>query len=42
MTARRLHPASLWGALFVVASQFVRFWIGGSVLWQAVARAILG
>ena len=37
---RRLHPASLWGGLFVVLSQPLRLAIAGTGAWLAVARAL--
>jgi hypothetical protein len=37
---RRLHPASIWGGLFVVASQPLRLAIAGTGTWLAVARAL--
>ena len=37
---RRLHPANVWGGLFVVASQPVRLAMAGTGVWLAFARAI--
>jgi hypothetical protein len=34
---KRVHPATLWGGLFFVASQPLRLMIGGSATWLAVA-----
>lgn len=36
-TARRIHPATLWGGLAFVASQPLRLVIGGSSAWLAFA-----
>jgi hypothetical protein len=37
LTLRRLHPATLWGGLFFIASQPLRLLIGGSPQWLAFA-----
>jgi hypothetical protein len=37
MTRRRVHAATLWGGLFLVASQPLRLMIGGSAPWIAFA-----
>ena len=37
-TLRRLHPATLWGGLFLVASQPLRLVIAGTESWMAAAR----
>lgn len=34
---KRVHPATLWGGLFLVASQPLRLMIGGSEAWMAFA-----
>jgi len=36
-TAKRVHPATIWGGLFLVASQPLRLVIGGSDAWIAFA-----
>ena len=36
-TRGRVHPASLWGGLFFIASQVVRLAIGGTGAWLAFA-----
>jgi hypothetical protein len=36
-TRRRVHPATLWGALFIVASQPLRLMISGTPAWLAFA-----
>lgn len=38
VTLRRLHPATLWGGLFLVVSQPLRLLIAGTDSWLAVAR----
>jgi hypothetical protein len=37
---RRVHPATLWGGLFIVASQPLRLIVAGTGAWLAFARAI--
>ena len=37
VTCKRVHPATVWGALFLVASQPLRLVIGGSEAWIAFA-----
>jgi hypothetical protein len=37
MSRKRLHAATLWGGLFLVASQPLRLMLGGSALWIAFA-----
>ncbi len=39
---RRVHPAYIWGGLFVLVAQVLRDVVGRTVLWQAFARVILG
>lgn len=36
-TRRRVHPATAWGALLVVASQPLRLAVGGTAAWRAFA-----
>lgn len=38
---RRLHPAFLWGTLFILAVQFSAIWISGTAMWQSLAQRIL-
>jgi hypothetical protein len=38
---RRLHPAFLWGALFILTAQFSAIWVSGTAMWQALAQRIL-
>ena len=42
VTLRRVHPATLWGGLFLIASQPLRLVIGFSAAWQALAGSLLG
>jgi hypothetical protein len=37
ITWRRIHPATLWGALVIVASQPLRLMLSGTPAWMAVA-----
>ena len=39
---RRLHPAFLWGMIFLVAVQAVSVWVSGTAEWKHVAREMLG
>jgi hypothetical protein len=39
-TRRRVHPATLWGALVIVASQPLRLMISGTPAWMAFASWI--
>ncbi len=39
-TRGRLHPATLWGGLFLIASQPLRLAIGVSGWWQALAGSL--
>ena len=41
VTARRLHPATLWGGLFLVGSQFGRFMIAGTEGWPSFATWLI-
>jgi hypothetical protein len=38
VTRHRIHPATLWGGGFLVASQVGRVALGGTETWQAFAR----
>lgn len=38
MTTGRVHRATIWGGLFLVASQVIRIVIGSTPQWQAFAR----
>ena len=38
----RPHPATVWGALFLVATQIVRTTAGGTAAWLAIARTLAG
>ena len=38
MTLRRIHPATLWGGLFLVSMQVLRVQLMGTSVWFAVAR----
>ena len=38
----RFHPATVWGGLFLVASQPLRLMVGGTAAWQAFARWLIG
>jgi hypothetical protein len=40
-TRGRLHPATLWGGLLIIASQPLRLWLMGTGAWQAFAQKIL-
>jgi len=39
---RRLHPAFLWGTLFIVAFQPLRLVLAGTEVWLRVATALVG
>ncbi|HEX5108239.1 MAG TPA: hypothetical protein VFV95_07325 [Vicinamibacterales bacterium] len=39
---RRLHPATLWGGLFLIATQVIRTTAGGTAAWMALARTLAG
>jgi hypothetical protein len=41
VTRRRVHPASLWGGLLIVASQPVRFALSGTDAWLAFADLLV-
>ena len=41
-TRRRLHPATLWAGLAVLASQPFRLWVSGTAAWLAFARWATG
>lgn len=38
---RRLHPAFLWGSLFLITCQTLSAWISGTAWWLHVAQGIL-
>lgn len=40
ITRRRPHPATVWGGLFLIATQFVRTTAGASPAWIAFARLL--
>jgi hypothetical protein len=40
-TRGRLHPATLWGGLLLIASQPLRLWLMGTDAWLAFAQKIL-
>ena len=42
LSRRRIHPAYIWGGLFVLVAQVLRDVVGRTALWQAFARVILG
>jgi hypothetical protein len=39
---RRVHPAFLWGALFIIACQPLRLLLAGTDLWMRLATALVG
>ena len=39
---RRIHPATLWGGLAILASLPVRYWLSGTEYWLAIARWAVG
>jgi len=39
---RRLHPAFLWGALFIIAFQPLRLMLGGTDVWLRFASMLVG
>ena len=41
-TRRKIHPATVWGGLLVVASQPLRLMIAGTPAWLAFAKWITG
>lgn len=41
VTRRRVHPASLWGGLLIIASQPVRFALSGTDAWLAFADFLM-
>jgi hypothetical protein len=41
VTRGRLHPATLWGGLLLIASQPLRLWLMGTGAWAAVAALLL-
>ncbi len=38
MALGRVHPASLWGGAFLLASQLLRLFVGGTAAWLTFAR----
>jgi hypothetical protein len=38
VTRKRIHPATIWGGLLIVASQPLRLMIAGTPAWMAVAE----
>jgi hypothetical protein len=42
ISRRRIHPAYIWGGLFVVVVQILRDVVGRTDAWRAFARVILG
>lgn len=40
-TRGRLHPATLWGGLLLIASQPLRLWLMGTDAWLALAQKVL-
>lgn len=40
-TLRKLHPATLWGGLFLVVGQFLEPVVGKTALWQGFAAQVL-
>ena len=38
VTRGKIHPATLWGGLFVISSQVLRLIVGGTAAWEAFAR----
>jgi hypothetical protein len=41
-TLRRLHPATLYGGLFIIASQVIRVLVTASPAWTSFAQWLLG
>jgi hypothetical protein len=41
LSRRRVHPAYVWGGLFVAASQVVRVYVGGTHLWLTLSRVLV-
>ena len=39
---RRLHPAFLWGTLFIIAGQPLRLMLAGTGIWLRFAAALVG
>ena len=39
---RRLHPAFLWGTLFIIAAQPLRLMLAGTDIWLRFATALVG
>ncbi|MFL5403485.1 MAG: hypothetical protein ACJ8BF_11780 [Gemmatimonadales bacterium] len=41
-TRKKIHPATIWGGLLIVASQPLRLIISGTPAWMAFARWLVG
>ncbi len=41
-TRRRVHPATAWGGLLIVASQPLRLMLSGTPVWMAIASWMTG
>jgi hypothetical protein len=41
-TRGRVHPATIWGGLFLVGSQVLRIVLGGTPAWQNFGRWLIG
>jgi len=42
VTRHRVHPAYVWGGLLIVVSEPLRLAVGGTQLWRAFARFLIG
>jgi hypothetical protein len=42
ITRRRPHPATVWGGMFLIATQIVRTTAGATASWIAFARILAG
>lgn len=42
VTLRRVHPATVWGGLFLIASQPLRLVVAGTSAWQGFAGWLVG
>jgi hypothetical protein len=42
VTLRRVHPATLWGGLFLFLCQPIRFLMSGTHAWLAAAKWLTG
>lgn len=36
-TRGRIHPATIWGGLFLIVSQPLRLFVSGTATWQSIA-----